>query len=147
MNIAATRDSVRATFLLEVALDEARTRQRVADFLLQERSRRGHGDARRFPQPKMADLLGVSLRTYQHWEAADTMPTWRNLEEVAGRLKVDVTDIIGEVSPEVAAAGETEILDRLDEIVQRLERLEKAAGVRKPPRARRAAGSSRRGSG
>jgi transcriptional regulator with XRE-family HTH domain len=93
--MTATRERARATFLLQVALDEARTRQRIAAALLAARARLGGGDARRFPQPKMAEVLGVSLRTYQHWEAAETMPRWRNLEEIADRLEVDVSELVG----------------------------------------------------
>lgn len=156
-NLTATRDGGRATFLLEVALDRALVKQRLAAALLAERERRGGGDARRFPQPQMALLLGYSLRQYQRLEDGNdqSLPSWSDLDRIADTLGLDAGELFGEVSredgPPAPASGGIDhapLLERLlqeileiregqDAIAQRLERLE-ARPTR--PRRRRAAG-------
>lgn len=97
-NLSATRDGGRATFLLEVALDRARLKQRLAAVLLAERTERGLGDARRFPQPAMAAVLGYSLRQYQRLEDPDdpNLPSWNNIEVIADKLGLDPSDLFGD---------------------------------------------------
>lgn len=94
---SATRDGALSTFLLEVAFDRARMKKRFAAALLEQRAERGGGDPRRFPQPEMAALLGVGLRQYQRWEDPEdpSLPYWRNLEQIAEELNVDVAEIVG----------------------------------------------------
>lgn len=127
--MSATWNATRSTFLLEVALDQARVRQRLAAALLRERGKRGRGDARKYPQPEMARLLNLSLRQYQRIEAGESMPRWRTLEQMADRLDITVADLIGdsdEAISEAAVPGEewSRVFDRLDEILGRLDRLE-----------------------
>lgn len=105
-NATATFNVARATFLLEMALDRAQMKERLARVLLEERTKRGHGDPRRFPQPEMARLLSVALRTYQRWEAPDDpmLPYWRNLEQIAATLDRDLADLVGDADQDAAAA-------------------------------------------
>jgi transcriptional regulator with XRE-family HTH domain len=139
-----TATKLRSTFLLEVALDQERLKQRIAQVLRQHRASLGPG----YPQERVAPLYSVSFSTYQRWERGISMPRWNQLEKIAEVTGLSVAELVDDgATPAAAAAEEGEVLQRLDEIVARLERLEKAAGVRKPPRARPAAGSSRRGSG
>ena len=96
MQIAATNNRALSTFLLEMALDEAHIRERLAALLLAERAKRGGGDARRFPQPRMAALIEVETRAYQDWEAGVRIPKWSNLEKIAEVLKLEVADLVGD---------------------------------------------------
>lgn len=118
-HLAATHDGCRASFLLEVALDRARIKQRLAAILFAERERRGGGDARRFPQPEMARLLGYSLRQYQRLEDPDdqNLPNWSDLERIMGVLDLDATAIFenGQVPPTPPPPNELrELRDHLD---------------------------------
>lgn len=105
MQVAAKSARGLSTFLLEMALDESRMRERFAAKLLAERTRRGGGDARRYPQPQMAELLGTTLRSYQGWEAGERMPRWRNLERIAATLAWNVSELFedDELPPEPEA--------------------------------------------
>ena len=58
----------------------------IADVLRQGREQFGGGDPKRFPQPRMADLLGVSLRQYQRWERGDSQPSLRAVERIRRTL-------------------------------------------------------------
>lgn len=100
-NVSATRRDGLSTFLLEMALDKARMKERLAAVLLEERKKRGHGDARRFPQPEMASLLGYSLRQYQRLEDPNegSMPVWGDLYEILDKLGRPHTDIFGDEEP------------------------------------------------
>lgn len=95
-----------STFLLEMALDKARMKGRLASVLVDERRKRGHGDAKRFPQPKMAELLGYSLRQYQRLEDADdgSLPSWDDLTEILAKLDRPPSDIFGDDEPVSRAA-------------------------------------------
>lgn len=95
--MSATRRDGLSTFLLEMALDKARMKARLAAVLLDERTRRGLGDARRYPQPEMARLLGYSLRQYQRLEDADdpSLPGWDDLTEILAKLERPETDVFG----------------------------------------------------
>lgn len=57
-----------------------------ADLLRDERSRLGGGDPTRFPQSRMAGLLGVSLRQYQRWEHGESRPTVAGIERIRRAL-------------------------------------------------------------
>lgn len=120
-NLSATRDVGRATFLLEVALDRARMKERLAAVLLAERAKRGHGDPRRFAQPAMADLLGYSLRQYQRLEDPDdpNLPGWSKLEAIADKLGLEASGLFGgDADAQVSTATNGEPL-QLDESVLR----------------------------
>lgn len=147
-SLSATGNGGRATFLLEVALDRARIKQRFAKLLYDERVRRGGGDARRFPQPEMAQLLGIGMRQYQRWEDPDdgSLPYWRNIEAIGEKLDVDVSDLFNAVqqlepeeSPEPADLASlrrelaTEI-GRLRDVTDQLE--ERLAELAPPQQAR-----------
>lgn len=58
----------------------------ISDVLQQRRVQLGGGDARRFPQPRMAELLGVSLRQYQRWERGSSRPSARAVERIKQTL-------------------------------------------------------------
>lgn len=94
-HVAATAERGLATFLLEMALDRSRIKARFAAMLLDERTARGDGDARRFPQPEMAKLLGYSLRQYQRLEDPDnaSMPGWRGINNILATLGRDEDDV------------------------------------------------------
>lgn len=76
-----------ATFLLEMALDQARIRQRIAERLI---AWRGAGI-----QPDAARALGISGRQYQRLEKAQSTPRWRTIEQIADRMGISVGDLIG----------------------------------------------------
>jgi len=59
----------------------------LALVLRQGRAALGGGDATRFPQPRMADLLGVSLRQYQRWENGTSHPPARERDRILGMLE------------------------------------------------------------
>lgn len=61
----------------------------ISDLLQQRRVELGGGDARRFPQPRMAELLGVSLRQYQRWERGSSRPSARAVERIKQTLADD----------------------------------------------------------
>lgn len=124
-NLSATRDGGRSTFLLEVALDRARMKQRLAAALLAQRVERGGGDARRFPQPAMAQLLGYSLRQYQRLEDPDdpNLPTWNNIESIGDKLGLNASELFGD-EPEGEQPAATPPLTT-DEVLQRLDRIER----------------------
>lgn len=170
--MTTTIDRARSRFLLEVALDQERIKQRLARLL------REHRESQR-PKPSQLQVsleLGdvVSYRQYQRWEAAESMPEWKQLEAIAVYLGIGVDDLLDDdevdelpaevtrlrevpradgVAPtdEIVAALEkmVELLDRLDRRVGRMERrlgrVEKALGAQQPPAvqpARRAAASN-----
>ena len=58
----------------------------LAVALRNERAVLGGGDATRFPQPRMAELLGVSLRQYQRWERGVSVPRPRDIERIVATL-------------------------------------------------------------
>lgn len=136
MQTSATSARGLSTFLLEMALDEARIRERLSERLLAERETRGGGNTRRFPQPMMADLLDVTLRTYQEWEGAVRVPSWRNLEKIAERLGIEITELFEddeeEVEPAVTFESELhalrEELAGVRAVVERVEKLLRASG-------------------
>lgn len=101
-------------------------KERLSAALIAERARRGGGDPRRFPQPKMADLLGYSLRQYQRLEDANdpNLPTWNRIEIILARLELDADALFGEPSDN-DGGGDGESISSLS---RRLERLEIAAG-------------------
>lgn len=110
--MSATRRDGRATFLLEMALDKARMKARLAAVLADERRQRGNGDPRRFPQPEMAALLGYSLRQYQRLEDPDdpSLPTWDDLTAILAKLERDPAEIFAddeELALEAAVASES----------------------------------------
>lgn len=61
----------------------------ISELLRQGREQLGGGDARRFPQPRMADLLGVSLRQYQRWERGDSQPSAHAVERIRRALAAE----------------------------------------------------------
>jgi len=55
-------------------------------------------------------MLGVTLRTYQDWEGGIRVPAWRNLQEIADKLEIDVGELVGTTEPEVAGStGEDQL--------------------------------------
>lgn len=122
---SATVNGGFSTFLLEVAFDRAGVKRRLAAALVAERTRRGGGDARRFPQPEMARELGYSLRQYQRLEDPDdpNLPSWKNVEAIAEKLGLDTTVIFddGVVDEQVTPSSDAETIAALREEVGRLQ--------------------------
>ena len=58
----------------------------ISDVLREGRTQLGGGDPKRFSQPRMADLLGVSLRQYQRWERGSSRPSARAVERIKRTL-------------------------------------------------------------
>lgn len=80
-----------------MALDEAKLRERFSAALVAWRTRRGGGDPKRFPQGDAAREVGVSLRTYQHWEGREHMPRrWADVEAVCGTIGIDSAAILSD---------------------------------------------------
>lgn len=81
-------------------------KERLAAVLLAERVKRGHGDARRFAQPAMADLLGYSLRQYQRLEDPDdpNLPGWGKLEAIADKLGLEAAELFGDSDAPISTA-------------------------------------------
>lgn len=69
-------------------------------------------------QPAAAEAIGVALRTYQLWEAGHGI-SWRNLHRLAETFETSV-----EIVLDTSESALTRIEDKLDEILERLERLE-----------------------
>lgn len=74
----------------------------IADVLREGRVQLGGGDPKRFPQPRMADLLGVSLRQYQRWERGASQPSARAVERIKrtlaeGQSRDDTASIVQQV--------------------------------------------------
>lgn len=120
--LTATRSYGAASFLLEMALGEAQLRERFGRALFDWRKRRGRGDAKRFSQAAAAGELEVSLRTYQHWEAAKHLPrSWADIEAVCEAIGVDAAVILGDAPAEeprhlrAVSPGSEDPLDRLEE--------------------------------
>lgn len=125
--MSATWSGGRARFLLEVALDRSRMKERLADALIQERTRRGNGDPRRFPQPKMAELLGYSLRQYQRLEDPEDggLPSWENLDAIAERLGLNPADLFDDASAaKPVVEPEPDLRARLQKVEERLSKSE-----------------------
>lgn len=118
--MTATRDGGRAKFLLEVALDRARTKQNLARVLRDQRVQRGGGDARRFPQPKMAELLGYSLRQYQRLEDENDhgLPSWDDLDAIAEKLGLTTADLFPPDEPVTEPPPDQGLADRLQVLEQ-----------------------------
>lgn len=62
------------------------TQATISDVLHERRVQMGGGDPKRFPQPRMAELLGVSLRQYQRWERGSSRPSARAVERIRRTL-------------------------------------------------------------
>lgn len=77
-----------ATFLLEMALDQERIRQRVASRLIAWRGGLTQQDA--------AARLGISYRQFQRLERGQSTGRWRTLELLADGMGISVGDLIGE---------------------------------------------------
>lgn len=64
----------------------------------------------------MAEKLGVSLRTVQHWEAGEFVPRGKQLRNIAARCGVSVAHLLGEEPSygahglKLRAAGEDELI-------------------------------------
>lgn len=97
---------------------------------------------RELTQPEAADLLGVSLRAYQDWEAGRRLPRARNLKRLREHFGIELEPI-----KEVAADKLDYIIERLDALTETLagwiagRELQDAAGREQaeasPPRRRR----------
>lgn len=139
MKLAATVARNAATFQLQMALDDALMRERFGEALLAWRTKRGRGDARRFPQGDAARELdgalrdGCSLRTYQSWEAGARMPRrFSTVEEildyigspVSAILEIDEPSSLPEAPAEGGAATLAAILDGIQRLERRMDRLE-----------------------
>ncbi len=81
--------------------------------LREGRATLGGGDPKRFPQPRMAELLGVSLRQYQRWERGVSNPRPRDAARIRATL----------LSGDVPAAESHELLHELSSLKRQLAEL------------------------
>lgn len=145
--MSATLGGGLSTFLLEVALNRRRVKERLAALLIEERGRRapdGSGDPRRFPQPEMARLLGYSLRQYQRLEDPEdgSLPRFDQMQQLLEKLDRPSSDVYGdEEPPSLETTGEDDDVneDRLarmeeevGEVRELLEAVARAVGVPVP---------------
>lgn len=103
-----------ATFLLEMALDQERVKQRIAARLKSWR------DGTRMNQADAARHVGLSYRQYQRLEKAQSTARWRTIEMLAERLEINVGDLIGEDEGPEEAFARAQPLDQDDERFDRL---------------------------
>lgn len=81
-------------------------------------------------QEAAAARLKIGVRTYQTWEAGDATPRWHNYERLAKLYGVKVEEILGSTPLDQVPADTAEVASlaaiqsSLDEIIERLERLE-----------------------
>lgn len=97
-----------ATLLSQMAADIDQERgERLQEL------RRGKGNP---PQPLVAAAVGVSLRTYQSWEAGGGI-RFDNREALAKYFGVSISYIVGGETPDVIGSlnGERTQLDRIEE--------------------------------
>lgn len=85
-----------------MAAETAREPQ-LSRLLREERTYLGGGDPTRFSQPRMAELLGVSLRQYQRWERGDCQPSTAAVERIrrllaATRVGADEEWTVGRIA-------------------------------------------------
>jgi hypothetical protein len=126
VKVTPTLARARSTFLLEVALDQDRVRQALARAL---RQYTGRDEPRaRITQDEMAKRLAarrypdgagsLTTRTYQRWEAAETVPDWTWLEAISAEIEIPISELIasGEESDEPAVSS-TPYETRLRQIV------------------------------
>lgn len=93
---------------------------RLAAVLLAERTRRGGGDPRRFPQPEMARLIDYSLRQYQRLEDENdsSIPTWNVLERIMGILDLDPSVIFAPAEEEEDQPTEDQMVALREEVAE-----------------------------
>lgn len=80
---------------------------------------------------QVADEVGIKLRNYAHWEKGTKAPSRAKLPLLAEALGVSSDWLLGLRSPsaESEPGHETErdvLVQRLDEVLERLERIERA---------------------
>lgn len=130
--MTTTDARARATFLLEVALDQERLKTRIAALL------RAHRVSLRppegLPQLDYRDRFvingkPVSYRQYQRWEAAQSMPEWKWMEVIADVLGVTQADLLADEEPAAPADAPAEEPAGLAQIDARLARIEAALGI------------------
>jgi hypothetical protein len=121
--MTATNERARATFLLEVALDEQRVRERVAKTLRTYRDaqwpkltqydmtqRVNERMTERFPDMD-EKKRSISYRQYQRWENAQSKPEWMFLETIAEFGGFDVSEFYARPDDEVDEPAAEESLD------------------------------------
>lgn len=94
--------------LLRAMQEQLALGQRIAG----ERTRLG------LTQPQAADLLGVSLRAYQDWEAGRRLPRARNLKRLREHFGIELEPI------------KEAVADKLDYIIERLDALTEMLAAR-----------------
>lgn len=91
-------------------------KERVAERLLQLR------EVHSLTQEQAAAHVGVTMRQWQRWEAGDSMPYARNLEQIAERFEVPVADFYdgqSAMSPVADARDVAQVLELLTQLVER----------------------------
>lgn len=95
-------------------------KQRTADLIKTERLR--HGENPR----DVAYALGIDTRTYERWEAGDTMPQPSNFKALSEHWGIPITELRPDLEAEQAQLDRIE--EKLDEILKRLDRQDGAEG-------------------
>ena len=92
-------------------------------------------------QSALAEMLGVTHPTVARWEADQTFPKTPELGPLAGALQVSLEVLLAPLENRIIEAAPT-TRARLDEIVDRLDRIERMLGqLLDEPRSRRGAES------
>lgn len=84
-------------------------------------------EARHMTQPAVADLVGVTPRAYQKWEAGGGLH-WNNTQALAEAFGVDTADILGRTREPPDRMGALSNDDHLVRIDARLGAIEEALG-------------------
>lgn len=71
-------------------------------------------------QERIAELIGVSERSYQDWEYGKAQPRWRNLERLAEVLGVSEEEILGTTTANGVTQGIPARLERIEEAIEGL---------------------------
>lgn len=86
-------------------------KQRFAAALHDARRKRGGGDASTFPQHKMAEEIGYSLRQYQRLENPNVadLPPWTKIEKIADQLDLDLSTLFADPEPANGATPSADV--------------------------------------
>lgn len=67
-------------------------------------------------QQAVADRVGVTLRTYQRWEASDELTAMRQMLRLAAALETSPTELLDATSELPRSSHEVQVEERLDQI-------------------------------
>lgn len=115
-SISSRKREIEATLRLAMARDEQQLREMGARI---KELRLAHG----YKQQWIADQIGVTLRTYQNWQAGATPPEQENLEKLAELFEVEPRYIMRGDTPDLLGTMGGDALARLERIETAIEDL------------------------